>query len=71
MNTIALLLGLVLGTVALPPTASCLQDATDVGEAVYIDMETGVIHQLSDAEREQIIQTARNECWWAKGDRKN
>lgn len=71
MESIALLLGIVFGTAALPPTSQCMQNATDVGEAVYIDFETGTLHPLSDEEREQIIQTARNECWYNKGDRKS
>ena len=79
MKNIVLVLAMALlvgcGTVGIDTpmgkTAACLKQADDVGEAVYVDLEKGELVPLSDEERAEIIQNARNECWWNKGDSKN
>lgn len=71
--TIGLLVGC--GTVGIDTpmgkTGWCLKQADELREAIYLNMETGMIVSMSDADVAEVVQRARNECWWAKGDRKN
>ncbi len=76
MKNIVLVLAVVgllvgCGTVPLPKTAACLQKAEDMfATELYANVD-GEVVQLYEKEKQELLQMARNECWWAKGDRKN